>query len=422
MVISRSISETAGLDSDLGAGKALQVESYDSFAQLEALQQQWDDFAESMGSEIFLTYDWCRLWWKHYGKGRDLRIYIFRRDGELVGILPLFFERIRQGPFSVKAGKIVGSDYTPAQFSPAIDRDCIRGVLQRFYELSAKDKWDILHLGPIAGLYHHYEDLKNASEELLGCSYRIAAKDGQVQTYFTLPETWDKYLAGLNRRERTKIKRHYRLACKAAGDTADTVMASHATADTVEGMFADFVQMHQRHWQNQMKLGHFGDWPCALEFHRELAEAQLKRDRLCLTRITLGDWCLGYKYGYVLGEHFCDFLDARSGRDEVAQVGLGRIIYSEMIRTAIQRKARYIDSMRGKYKHKLEMGGELMTVKNIFVCRKGCFVFVKIRILQALARILNFCYYRIWFLKLAPKLPFKRKPLWRLWIRTRAFA
>jgi hypothetical protein len=78
--------------------------------------------------------------------------------------------------------------------------------------------------------------------------------------------------------------------------------------------------------------------------------------------------------------------------------------------------------MRGKYKHKLEMGGELLTMKNIFVRRKGPFVFAKICILQALARILDLCYYKIWFLRLAPKLPFKRKALWGLWARTRAFA
>ncbi|MHC4538794.1 MAG: GNAT family N-acetyltransferase, partial [Planctomycetota bacterium] len=332
---------------NISAPETLQVEAHDNFESLRGIQQEWDDCAQSAGSEIFLTYDWCRVWWDYYGKGRDLRIYLFRRDGALVGILPLFFERIRLGLVSVRAGKIVGSDYTPAQFSPPMYHDHIRDVLRRFYELSAKDKWDILHFGPIAGLYEHYEDLRKACEELFGGSHRVTGKDGNVQTYFMLPETWDEHLAGLNRKERTKIRRHYRLARRAAGDGANTVAADYVTTDNLGEMFADFVQMHQRHWQNLKKLGHFGDWPCAHEFHRELAGAQLKRDRLCLTKITLGDWCLGYKYGYVFGDHFCDFLDARSGRDEVAQVGLGRIIHSEMIRTAIQRKAKSIDSMRG---------------------------------------------------------------------------
>ncbi len=37
----------------------------------------------------------------------------------------------------------------------------------------------------------------------------------------------------------------------------------------------------------------------------------------------------------------------------------------------------------------------------------------------SLSRLLHLCYYRIWFSRLAPRLPFKRRPLWKLWIRTR---
>jgi len=398
--------------------KDISIEVFMSFEELMSIQQEWDEFVESIGCEIFLTYDWCRIWWKYYGKGRDLRVFIFRSNHELVGIIPLFFEKIWLGPMLIRAAKIVGSDFTLAQFSIAIHNQYITQVVQKFFELVSEDDWDILHIGPIAGLYRYYDDLRNACEESFGCSCFVLTENKSVQTYFKLTDTWDEYLSGLNRKERTKLRRHYRLAYKTVSDKTVSVVTNYGTIDNVEEMFTGFLRMHQEHWQKLGKLGHFEDWPNAREFHREMAEVQLKRNRLCLIKITLGDCCLGYKYGFVFGDTYCDFLDARSDRNELANVGLGRIIYSEMIKRAIQEKAKWIDSMRGKYKHKLEMGGELYPTRNLYVIPKKPTIVLRVRLFRFLAWLLNLLYYRVWYSRVAPKLPFKRGGLWNIWIRT----
>lgn len=399
-------------------GNGLSVEVFNSFEELASMQQEWDEFVESVGGEIFLTNDWCRIWWKYYGKNRKLRVFIFRSNNQLVGIIPLFLERIWLGPIFVRAVKIVGSDFTLAQFSLPIHNKYIKRVVQKFFELLPKDKWDILHIGPIAGLYKHYDALKNAYEGSFGYSYLVLNENKGVQTYFKLADTWDEYLAGLNRKERTKVRRHYRLAYKATGDKTASIVPHCATEDNFEEIFTGFVQMHQEHWQKLNKLGHFRDWPFAQQFHRELAEAQLKRNRLCLMQITLGCWCLGYKYGYIFGDNYFDFLDARSDCTELVNVGLGRIIYSEMIKKAIQEKCRWIDSMRDRYKHKLEMGGELLPIRNLYVIPRKWPTMIRVYLFRLISRWLNFCYFRVWFLRIAPKLPLKRRALWKIWIQT----
>lgn len=398
--------------------KKIRVEEYNDFGTLASMQQEWDDFVESVGGEIFLTYDWCRIWWKYYGEKRDLRVFVFRSGNELAGIIPLFFETIWLGPVYTKAAKIVGSDFTIAQFSLPIHNKHIKGVIQMFFELLSEHDWDILHIGPIAGLYKHYDDLKIAFEKSFGYSHFIGSENKGVQTFFKLTDTWDEYLATLDRKERSKIRRHYRLAYKAAEDKTASVVANCATTDDIGETFTGFVQMHQEHWQKLGKLGHFGDWHSAQSFHYELAKAQLKQNRLRLIQIELGDWCLGYKYGYIFGDNYFDFLDARSDRKELANVGLGRIVYSEMIKKAIQEKAKWIDSMRGKYKHKLEMGGQLFPTRNLYVVPKRWATVVRVRLFRLFAYLLNFFYYRIWYHKVAPKLPLKRKGLWKIWIRT----
>ena len=400
----------------------IQVQVVDNFVEPSLTQQEWDDFVESVDGEIFLTFDWCRLWWKYYGENRVLKIFVFRYHDRIVGLIPLFFEKIWLGPLYAKVAKIVGSDFTMPQFSLPIKPLYMKEIGRRFTASMSEYDWDILYLGPIAGMFEHYDDLKSTLEELFGDSHVVLCYNRTEQTYFKLPQSWDEYLADLHRKERTKIKRHYRLVHKAFGDKTEPIVAKCAMEDNLDDMFAGLVQMHQEHWQQMGKSGHFGDWPHAREFHRDMAKVQLKRDRLRLIKVTLGEWCLGYKYGYIFGRNYFDFLDARSDLKELANVGLGRIIYSEMFKDAIRKKAKYIDSMRGRYRHKLEMGGELLPTRNLYIIAQKPTTTIRIKLFRFFAGLLDLFYYRIWYHKIAPQLPLTRRYLWKIWIRTHELA
>jgi CelD/BcsL family acetyltransferase involved in cellulose biosynthesis len=422
MVIPKAISETGGLNSDVSVKKALQVESYDSFEQLEAFQQQWDDFAESMRSEIFLTYDWCRLWWKYYGKDRDLRVHIFRSDGDLVGIIPLFFDRITLGPIVIRAGKIVGSDHTMTQFSLPLRRDSIRAVVQRLYELVSRERWDIIHIGPTSGFCSHYEQLSNAVSASFGRSCTLRTKSTQVQTYFLLADTWPAQLKCLSKNARKKISRHRRKLSQALQSEPGHLVSKFATAENADETFNAFVQMHQARWKARGKLGHFGDWLDAFDFHREMVTAQLKYDRVRLMASYWGARPLGYEYAYKFGDRYFAFLNARTDSEALADVNIYTWTFTEQVKRAMSENVRCIDDMRGRYDYKLRLGGKLFPVRDIYVLQKKGLLRIRMLIFRVLCRLLNVCYYKIWFCKLAPRLPFARRPLWDVWVRTCSFA
>ena len=173
--------------------------------------------------------------------------------------------------------------------------------------------------------------------------------------------------------------------------------------------FANFVDMHQRHWQKQNQAGHFGDWPCSLEFHREAALAQLKRGRLRLMEVKTNGQPLGYKYAYKFGDTFVEFLDARADGEQFARAGLGNIVFYEQLKKARQEQVRYIDSGRGRYEHKLRMGGKLFDMNEIYVFRNNLLAVARVNIFRVLARLFDICYYRVWYSRLAPKLALRRE-------------
>ena len=406
---------------DVNVRELVGVKVYNNFEELQSVQQEWDDFIEENGGDIFLTYDWCRVWWKYYGENRDLKVFVFRDGKKLVGIIPMFFERIWLGPIAVRVGKIVGSDFTLSQFSIPIDSSYMRALVEKFCEGLSEISWDIIHIGSIAGLYKDSTMLKETLAEFFGGTSTVLVKKKNVQTYFQLAGGWDTYLSNLSKKDRGNIKRSYRCIEKIVGCESESVHSDFVDADHLGEVFKEFVEMHQLHWHGTGKAGHFGDWPDARMFHLELAGVQQKRGRLRLLKIHIDGHCIGYEYCYKVADNYFEILNARSGSTLLKHVSLGKILFGELVKKAMGERVQYIDSMRGKYEHKLRLGGSLFPIENFYITRRKTFVVIRVAAFRFLARFINLCYYRIWFTRIAPKFPFNRRSLWRMWIKSKSF-
>lgn len=399
------------------------AEIYNRFDRLQNIQQQWDNLVESLGNDIFMTYDWCRIWWKHYGHNRSLRVFVFRNNDELVGIIPLFFEKIWVGPIFIRVAKIVGSDFIPSQFSLTLALGHEKAVANKFYELISDKNLDIIHLGPISGVNNNFEELQDIFKQSSNNTFSVLTENKNVQTYFPLADDWESYLGNLSKRDRGDIRRNYRYINKSIQDESAIIKSSFVKVDELEKEFDEFVEMHQAHWKKLGRPGHFDDWPKSREFHLKAAKSQLQQGRLQLLKVMIKDICLGYEYTYKLGNTCFEFLNARADSEELKNISVGKIVFSELVKKSIEQNIKFIDSMRGKYEHKLRLGGKLFSINSMYLIRKNnAFSTLRIGFFRYFSKLLNLCYYRIWYCRIAPKLPLKQKPLWKIWMRTNVFA
>jgi len=404
---------------DVVSSTEITVSVYTDFMQIQFLFREWDDFVEKNGGDIFMTYDWCRIWWKYYGKGRDLKIFIFRNNEGLVGIMPVFLENIWLGPAFIRAVKIVGSDFTLSQFNLPICKRYISKTIGMFFDALSVYKWDVMHIGPIVGLCEHYDLLKKSFIENGEMFCRIRESNREVQTYFKLAKDWDSHLSTFSKNGRRSIKRNYDALYRSLEGKQGVLITQCAEGDDFQTAFADFAYMHQLHWQNLGKAGHFVDWPMSYEYHKEQAENQMLRGRLRMLVSKWGDYALGYEYAYKCGNRYYAFLNSRLEPNVLENVSLGIPMFCEQVKMAINENIEYIDAMRGKYEYKMRLGGTLFPIKSILAIPKKFFVTMRVNIFFTLARLINILYYKVWFRRIAPKLPLKQRPLWRLWIRTR---
>ncbi len=387
---------------------------HSSFDDVQDLREPWDAIVEASGAEIFLTFDWCRTWWDFYGHKRTLSLCVFRRDHEVVGLLPLFIERVRLGPVSVRAAKIVGSDFTLTQFTLPVKRECLPQVIDAFAGVAESQQWDICSLGPLSGFSHGQEDLRSLFGRLEGGSWRVQIEETGVHTVFELPGSWDEYLALLSKKERQLIRSNYR---KIEADGIQ-VQRHVATKEDFAEVFGDFVTAHQEQWRQLGKAGHFGDWPRSEDFHRAVAQTQLERNRLHLLKVRVAADCVAYQYSYRMGQRYFEILMGRSSGDESHAVDMGRLLFAEQAQRAIEQGIRNIDSMRGRYEYKLRLGGKLFPLLRVRIVRKGACRELRVAGFGMCASLFDKAYYKLWYCRLGPKWSASRGPLWSTWIRS----
>ena len=86
----------------------LSVTIIGSFDELAAVAEEWDNFVERSGSDIYFVTDWLEAWWTYYGKNRTLRCFLIRKNGATVAAVnagwklthlwsaPLLMDRFRR--------------------------------------------------------------------------------------------------------------------------------------------------------------------------------------------------------------------------------------------------------------------------------------------------------------------------------------
>ncbi len=395
--------------------KAITRTVYHSFDEIAEMQQSWDDFVQFCGGDIYLTYDWCCAWWQYYGKGRELQLLIYTFEGAIVGLIPLFKEVLWLGPVWIRLAKIVGSDFTMIMANPPVQPDAADDVYQDVFEFMLKEqRCDAVWLGPIGEKYDTPAQLRRA---LQNNPDAILLKDSIRSPYadFQLPDTFAAYVQSLSKNQRGNLRRSLRGFHDTFEITQDVILDEASAVPE----FEKFVQMHTEQWRAENKLGHFGDWPSGKEFNAELVVRQARKGRLRLIRLFADGQVVSYQLCFAFGDRWYWRLPARIVGSEWLKYGLGRIGLVKEIESAITEGVHEIEAGAGHYDYKIKLGGQEHALFTFLVGRKSSFCQLRLHLFMKFSNVLHYCYYRVWFNRLAPKLPFKRRPLWKKWIRSR---
>lgn len=323
-----------------GSQADLQVSTVTDSAGLEALAVPWRELARTCATAtIFQTYEWNAAWWRHFHRGKSLRVIVVHDGGRLVGLAPLmtgfwYLSLLRRLSF-VGTG---ASDYL----------DIL--ALPRYEERVARAVYD--HLKSWSGW--HVANLQQLREGALLREYFPADFFGydalqEPCPYLPIEGDWQSVLAGFGKKTRYNIGYYSRSLEK-----LHEVEFGWADADDLDDELENLFELHQRRWNKRWLPGVFGSAKVQA-FHRDAARELLKQGWLRLFYLRLDGGTEACLYCFSYGDRICYY---QGGFEPtLAKLSLGTVLTARAIETATQEGKAAFDFLRGDEPYKAKWTG-----------------------------------------------------------------
>jgi CelD/BcsL family acetyltransferase involved in cellulose biosynthesis len=280
---------------------------------------EWGGLAHDVGN-VFATPEWISTWWRHFGKGRSLRLTSCRdADGRLLGVLPLYLWKRRPLPVVRFAGHGPGDALGPLcrpehrpLVAAALQRRAaeLRAVLVVAENVPAEEGWSELLRGRV-----------------------VETEDSPVLAFEG--SSWDELLASWSRNLRSQVRSRERRLL------ADHD-ASFRLADDPERFDRDLdrlFELHRERWPTG------SNFTRAERFQRDFARLALGRGwaRLWFLEVA-GEACAAW-YGFRFANVESYYQAGRVGGWD--RYSPGFVLLAHSIREAAQDGAREYRFLRG---------------------------------------------------------------------------
>jgi CelD/BcsL family acetyltransferase involved in cellulose biosynthesis len=180
----------------------------------EAIKTEWNGLLELAPIHVpFLRHEFLREWWDTCGGGEwekgDLTI-ITAMDGEkLVGIAPFFLTKKKDGTRCLMfLGSFEIADYLDFIVIPEFEDVFLLG-LYGYLTSSQGPAWDCLDLYNILS---HSPTIPALERTAIKVGWSLTQETLQKAPYIPLVGNWEKYLAGIDKKQRHEIRRKMRRA------------------------------------------------------------------------------------------------------------------------------------------------------------------------------------------------------------------
>jgi CelD/BcsL family acetyltransferase involved in cellulose biosynthesis len=299
---------------------------------LESLREDWSRLADASGN-VFAAWEWNRLWWQHYGRGRALRVAVSQRAGEPIeAIVPLFLWSRRP----LRILRLIGHGHGDC-LGPICDRgddDTARRVLRRTLASQPHDLFigDWVASGP------------RWSSVLRG---RVVRSTGYP--ILRLPHgSWEAFLAGRSQKFRKRARN-----LRNRIEREHEVVYRFSDASTLAGDLDVAFRLHRARFGKHSGCNFCGSHEA---FHREFAAVALGEGWLRLLMLELDGRPTAFEYGFLFQNAYFAY---QSGRDPAwDRYSIGYVLLLETVRRALEEGATEYRFLGGEEDYKYRLATE----------------------------------------------------------------
>ncbi len=337
----------------------MKIEEIKTTRGLAAIADEWKQLQEACSPLTpFQTWEWNSLWWQHFGRGKSLRLILFREaeTKKLCGVAPLYISRHRGLPLRRLTWLGNGNSDYLGILALSTHQDIVVSSFKHYLAHILRG-WDYADLpqqrfdSPLLHSLH--------SPDLV-----LEILPQEPCPILMLPTSWDVLMQQLGKKMRSNLGYYDRLLLRTHADAEYSV----ATQENLElGMTALF-DLHQRRWNARWLPGVLGK-PRVQRFHRDIARVFLDRGWLRLHLLSIE--------GRIRAVIYCFAVQGRTfyylgGFDpELSRLSIGTLLNGRAIRMAMEEGNAEFDFLRGNESYKYRWQPEVHTNQQIIVVPKS---------------------------------------------------
>jgi CelD/BcsL family acetyltransferase involved in cellulose biosynthesis len=327
--------------------------THSTFPEEKSFVQQWNHLAETQVIPgIFVTYDWIKTWWNHFGADKRLVLLSGTYEKRLVALAPMMITK--KGPFSLQGPRImefIGTGSVPTRGMGLSDRvdflyagNChaiLDEMLDRLYSLNPH--FDLLLIRALSSASPTFEQLKRNSEHYelsFGSVFR------SFSPYTEIKGSWESFLStksGKTRRQwrnsRRRLKRTGKYELSRYPDNGWSFKSTMKAILT--------ISRHSYKWEEQNALLQSS---ALLNFYTEFYRRISRKGFFKVHFILMGGEPVAYQAGFQYANRLFAYDTAYDKSHKDVHPGIHLV--TQGIRTACGKNLVEYDMMRGDEPYK----------------------------------------------------------------------
>ena len=297
---------------------------------------------------IFLTPHWQQLWWQEFGGNAELCLLTVQEEDSVRGIAPLM---VKDGIISF-LGDTDLFDYHDF-LVPQGTKD---GFYKTLLDYLESMNWHTLDLRSIPSGSPTLDNMAAIAREK---EYGLEVTREDVTMGTELPNSWERYLSGLKKKDRHELRRKLR-RLERSGEARQYACTD---PDSLSGCMGDFFRLLRasRHDKAEFLT------PERERFFQKAAHELAKKGQLKLYFLELD--------GVRVASALCfDYLDSlllyNSGYDPAySSLSVGLINKALCLKEAIEDGKQFFDFLRGSEPYKYDLGGKEQALCHMIIRR-----------------------------------------------------
>ena len=320
-----------------------------SVKDFDAIEGEWQELLTSCpAGGIFVTPQFQRVWWRHFGGDSQLAVSSVRDGDRLLGIAPLM---LRGDVLSFVGGSDL-FDYRDFVVRGGEESAFFAGLWDHLVDLP----WSMMELGELPEGSPTLEHLPPLAD---GSGMKVEVSEEEATPVAALPASWDEYLGGLRKKDRHEVRRKLRRLESA--EAPNQYICDNP--ETLESCMQDFFRLLRA---SKPEKDEFMT-PARERFFVDIALELAPKGQFKLYFLEIG----GVRVASCICLDYCDeYLLYNSGYDpDYSALSVGLLNKVLCIREAIEEGRHSFNFLKGTERYKYHLGGKSQPVHRLVVRR-----------------------------------------------------